>query len=83
MKLVSRARETRFLNEVNMGRGSASDSGEGAILPTWTSVDVGNVKTMKELMEGMKKDGWNVDVSTRHRFNALRSLHPFVVLSVI
>ncbi|KIP04476.1 hypothetical protein PHLGIDRAFT_75887 [Phlebiopsis gigantea 11061_1 CR5-6] len=39
----------------------ASDSGEGAILPTWTSVDVGNVRTMRELMEGMKKEGWNVD----------------------
>ncbi|KAL0953289.1 hypothetical protein HGRIS_004538 [Hohenbuehelia grisea] len=39
----------------------ASDSGEGAILPTWTSVDSGNVKTSRELWESMKAQGWNVD----------------------
>ncbi|GJE96251.1 inositol hexakisphosphate-domain-containing protein [Phanerochaete sordida] len=39
----------------------ASDSGDGAILPTWTAVDVANVKTMRELMDGMRQDGWNVD----------------------
>ncbi|KAJ3508107.1 hypothetical protein NLJ89_g5936 [Agrocybe chaxingu] len=39
----------------------AADSGEGAILPTWTAVDNGNVKTSRELWEFMKKDGWNVD----------------------
>ncbi|KAF5359127.1 hypothetical protein D9756_003293 [Leucocoprinus leucothites] len=38
-------------------------SGEGAILPTWTSVDTNNVKTCRELWEHMKKDGWNVDAS--------------------
>ncbi|KAF4597582.1 hypothetical protein EYR40_008044 [Pleurotus pulmonarius] len=39
----------------------ASDSGEGAILPTWTAVDSGNVKTSRELWETMKGQGWNVD----------------------
>ncbi|TFK90507.1 hypothetical protein K466DRAFT_660775 [Polyporus arcularius HHB13444] len=39
----------------------ASDSGEGAILPTWTAVDANNVRTQRELMEHMKEDGWNVD----------------------
>ncbi|OJT02262.1 Paladin [Trametes pubescens] len=42
---------------------SASDAGEGegAILPTWTAVDTGNVRTQRELMENMRKDGWNVE----------------------
>lgn len=42
----------------------ASDSGEGAILPTWTAVDENgnNVRTQRELMEHMRDDGWNVDV---------------------
>ncbi|CDO71831.1 hypothetical protein BN946_scf184939.g55 [Trametes cinnabarina] len=35
--------------------------GEGAILPTWTAVDSGNVRTQRELMENMRKDGWNVE----------------------
>ncbi|KAI0360175.1 hypothetical protein OH77DRAFT_1394828 [Trametes cingulata] len=41
----------------------ASDAGEGegAILPTWTAVDSGNVRTQRELMENMRKDGWNVE----------------------
>ncbi|KAF8071749.1 inositol hexakisphosphate-domain-containing protein [Lyophyllum atratum] len=38
-----------------------ADSGEGAILPTWTSVDSNNVKTSRELWEYMKDQGWNVD----------------------
>ena len=42
---------------------SASDSGEGAILPTWTAVDVNNVRTSRELWTQMKNQGWNVDVS--------------------
>ncbi|KAF8917222.1 inositol hexakisphosphate-domain-containing protein [Mucidula mucida] len=33
--------------------------GEGAILPTWTAVDTNNVKTSRELWDGMKRDGWN------------------------
>lgn len=37
-------------------------TGEGAILPTWTSVDNGNVRTSRELWEAMKSQGWNVDV---------------------
>ncbi|KAH9856633.1 inositol hexakisphosphate-domain-containing protein [Lenzites betulinus] len=37
------------------------DEGEGAILPTWTAVDTGNVRTQRELMENMRKDGWNVE----------------------
>ena len=40
----------------------ASDSGEGAVLPTWTAVDTNNVRTQRELMENMRKDGWNVEV---------------------
>ncbi|KAI8980087.1 inositol hexakisphosphate-domain-containing protein [Trametes punicea] len=36
--------------------------GEGAILPTWTAVDSGNVRTQRELMENMRKEGWNVEV---------------------
>ncbi|PPQ89323.1 hypothetical protein CVT25_003160 [Psilocybe cyanescens] len=40
-----------------------SDIGEGAILPTWTAVDSGNVKTSRELWGTMKDGGWNVDVS--------------------
>lgn len=38
-----------------------SDTGLGAILPTWTAVDASNVKTSRELWEGMKLNGWNVD----------------------
>ncbi|KAJ7285370.1 inositol hexakisphosphate-domain-containing protein, partial [Mycena rebaudengoi] len=34
----------------------------GAILPTWTSVDTGNVKTSRELWGQMKEQGWNIDV---------------------
>ncbi|KAF7336949.1 hypothetical protein MVEN_02131300 [Mycena venus] len=40
---------------------SSADSGEGAILPTWTSVDNSNVRTSRELWGQMKEDGWNVD----------------------
>ncbi|KAJ6561916.1 inositol hexakisphosphate-domain-containing protein [Mycena capillaripes] len=39
----------------------AADSGEGAIVPTWTSVDTSNVKTSRELWGQMKEQGWNVD----------------------
>ncbi|KAJ7613946.1 inositol hexakisphosphate-domain-containing protein [Roridomyces roridus] len=39
----------------------ASDSGEGALRPTWTFVDTSNVKTSKDLWGQMKEDGWNVD----------------------
>lgn len=35
--------------------------GQAAILPTWTSVDNGNVKTMRELMGQMAEQGWNVE----------------------
>lgn len=38
-----------------------TDSGPGAILPTWTAVDASNVKTSRELWSGMKAQGWNVD----------------------
>ncbi|EIW57292.1 uncharacterized protein TRAVEDRAFT_59033 [Trametes versicolor FP-101664 SS1] len=40
---------------------SDASEGEGAILPTWTAVDTGNVRTQRELMENMRKDGWNVE----------------------
>ncbi|KZT01378.1 uncharacterized protein LAESUDRAFT_731226 [Laetiporus sulphureus 93-53] len=39
----------------------ASDAGEGAILPTWTAVDSANVRTTRELMENMRRDGWNIE----------------------
>ncbi|KAG7451357.1 uncharacterized protein BT62DRAFT_942232 [Guyanagaster necrorhizus] len=39
----------------------ATESGEGAILPTWTAVDIHNVKTSRELWNFMKQSGWNVD----------------------
>ncbi|KAH8826577.1 inositol hexakisphosphate-domain-containing protein [Flagelloscypha sp. PMI_526] len=39
----------------------AADSGEGAILPTWTAVDVNNVRTSRELYEHMKQQGWSVE----------------------
>lgn len=40
---------------------TTATNGQGAILPTWTSVDSNNVKTCRELWEYMKQDGWNVD----------------------
>ncbi|KAF9485182.1 hypothetical protein BDN70DRAFT_910314 [Pholiota conissans] len=40
---------------------AAAQSGEGAILPTWTAVDSNNVKTSHELWAYMKREGWNVD----------------------
>ena len=30
--------------------------------PSWTAVDVNNVKTSRDLWEHMKNEGWNVDV---------------------
>ncbi|KAA1467713.1 hypothetical protein DENSPDRAFT_832824 [Dentipellis sp. KUC8613] len=39
----------------------AVEKGDGAILPTWTAVDSGNVKTSRELWEYMKNDGWHVE----------------------
>jgi len=42
------------------------DNGSGAILPTWTAVDNGNVKTSRELWGFMKNEGWNVDVSANY-----------------
>ncbi|KIJ66912.1 hypothetical protein HYDPIDRAFT_180575 [Hydnomerulius pinastri MD-312] len=38
-----------------------AESGEGAILPTWTHVDNVNVRTSRELWENMRLDGWNVE----------------------
>ncbi|KAH6913140.1 inositol hexakisphosphate-domain-containing protein [Coprinopsis sp. MPI-PUGE-AT-0042] len=40
---------------------ATAESGEGAILPTWTAVDQNNVKTSQELYAQMKDEGWNVD----------------------
>ena len=45
---------------------AASDAGDGPIMPTWTAVDTANVRTMRELMENMRKDGWNVEVKPYH-----------------
>ena len=58
----------------------ASDAGDGAILPTWTAVDVNNVRTQRELMENMRKDGWNVEVRSfthifAHILTALAQYH--------
>ena len=58
----------------------AADSGEGAILPTWTAVDNENVKTSRELWTFMKEEGWNVDVS----FSPMRSsLHLILTFASI
>ncbi|KIM67616.1 hypothetical protein SCLCIDRAFT_1210267 [Scleroderma citrinum Foug A] len=38
-----------------------AESGEGAILPTWTHVDKSNVRTPRELWENMRAEGWNVE----------------------
>ncbi|KAF8176691.1 inositol hexakisphosphate-domain-containing protein [Mycena galopus ATCC 62051] len=54
--------ETRLKNDILQEATSSADSGEGAILPTWTSVDNFNVRTSRELWGQMKEDGWNVDV---------------------
>jgi hypothetical protein len=37
--------------------------GDAAILPTWTAVDVSNVKTSRELWDGLRDAGWSVEVS--------------------
>ncbi|KAL1753037.1 inositol hexakisphosphate-domain-containing protein [Schizophyllum commune] len=52
---------TRYGGLVLTHNEMASDSGEGAILPTWTAVDVNNVRTSRELWTQMKNQGWNVD----------------------
>lgn len=52
---------TRYGGVVLTHNEVAADSGEGAILPTWTAVDNNNVKTSRELWEYMKSQGWNVD----------------------
>ena len=38
------------------------ENGDGAILPTWTAVDAGNVNTPRALFERMAQEGWNVEV---------------------
>ncbi|KAJ8072927.1 hypothetical protein PM082_016487 [Marasmius tenuissimus] len=60
----------------------ASDSGEGAILPTWTAVDNNNVRTSRELWTYMKKEGWNVDVSVLRFIRDLCLIHDIAVSSV-
>ncbi|THU84968.1 hypothetical protein K435DRAFT_783557 [Dendrothele bispora CBS 962.96] len=42
---------------------SNPSSPDGAIVPTWTAVDVDghNVRTKRELWEGYKEEGWNVE----------------------
>ncbi|KAG1872156.1 inositol hexakisphosphate-domain-containing protein [Suillus subluteus] len=39
-----------------------AESGDGAVLPTWTHVDKVNVRTSRELWDEMRADGWNVEV---------------------
>jgi hypothetical protein len=41
---------------------TAAESGDGAVLPTWTHVDNVNVRTSRELWDEMRADGWNVEV---------------------
>ncbi|KAG2071110.1 hypothetical protein BDR04DRAFT_1016893 [Suillus decipiens] len=43
-----------------------AESGDGAVLPTWTHVDNVNVRTSRELWDEMRADGWNVEVCFRH-----------------
>ena len=62
---------------------TAADSGEGAILPTWTAVDNNNVKTSRELWEYMKSQGWNVDVRHFMNYILLPSLTWFNVVSPV
>ncbi|KAG2117755.1 inositol hexakisphosphate-domain-containing protein [Suillus clintonianus] len=38
-----------------------AESGDGAVLPTWTHVDKVNVRTSRELWDQMRADGWNVE----------------------
>lgn len=52
---------TRFGGLILTHNEIASDSGEGAILPTWTAVDQNNVRTSRELWTQMKNQGWNVE----------------------
>ncbi|KAG1795306.1 inositol hexakisphosphate-domain-containing protein [Suillus plorans] len=40
-----------------------AESGDGAVLPTWTHVDKVNVRTSRELWDEMRADGWNVEVT--------------------
>ena len=56
-------------------------------MPTWTAVDAANVRTMRELMENMRKDGWNVEVRFEElwifiRVNVLTSMSVILVLPV-
>ena len=44
-------------------------------MPTWTAVDSANVRTMRELMENMRKDGWNVEY---HRYLCLSLSYIYV-----
>ncbi|KAG2141169.1 inositol hexakisphosphate-domain-containing protein [Suillus bovinus] len=39
-----------------------AESGDGAVLPTWTHVGKVNVRTSRELWDEMRADGWNVEV---------------------
>ncbi|KAI0052293.1 hypothetical protein FA95DRAFT_1553613 [Auriscalpium vulgare] len=39
----------------------AVEDGDGAILPTWTAVDSGNVRTSRELWEHLRSEGWHVE----------------------
>ncbi|KAG1804399.1 inositol hexakisphosphate-domain-containing protein [Suillus subaureus] len=38
-----------------------AESGDGAVLPTWTHVDKVNVRTSRELWDEMRADGWDVE----------------------
>lgn len=46
-------------------------------MPTWTAVDSANVRTMRELMENMRKDGWNVEY---HRYLCLSSSYMYACI---
>ncbi|KAI0303565.1 inositol hexakisphosphate-domain-containing protein [Multifurca ochricompacta] len=49
----------------------ALEDGDGAILPTWTAVDSGNVRTSRELWEYMRNEGWHVEY---HRTDSVVSI---------
>lgn len=39
---------------------------DGMILPTWTAADQTTVKTSREVWEGVRADGWHVEVFIHH-----------------
>ena len=80
---VGKAASLAFGFLMTSGIYAASDSGEGAILPTWTAVDTNNVRTQRELMEYMRKDGWNVEVRSSNSVHVQPLISSCPVSSVL